>query len=225
MLGEDELLSVMNGRKKALRYVPCNKQPMLLFGESSFALPYAEADRDEFRSRADLIYRSQDFRARACRALGRRFSDRPQGIHVEQRIYEQFLSSADAALQSSFHDMDWVARRNLVERLADNRLRELGKRLIFVERPDVMDAVEKAELETWTMDRLFGFGPEGPRSLDESYQEVCSLIEAGGHEHQSLLTEISTWLFKKLESGPWIEPNPSPQGSLGHIGQDQKVEV
>ncbi|MGA7535060.1 MAG: hypothetical protein WBW27_24585, partial [Pseudolabrys sp.] len=26
MLGEDELLSVMNSRKKALRYVPCNKQ-------------------------------------------------------------------------------------------------------------------------------------------------------------------------------------------------------
>jgi exodeoxyribonuclease I len=211
MLGEDELLSVRNGRKKALRYGPCNKQPMLLFGESSFALPYAEADRDEFRSRADLIYQSQDFRARACRALGRRFSDRPQGIHVEQRIYEQFPSSADAALQSSFHDMDWVARRTLVERLADDRLRELGKRLIFVERPDVMDAVEKAELQTWTMDRLFGFGPEGPRSLDESYHEVCNLIEAGEHEHQPLLTEISTWLFKKLESSPWIEPSPSPQ--------------
>jgi exodeoxyribonuclease I len=121
--------------------------------------------------------------------------------------------------------VDWVARRNLVERLADDRLRELGKRLIFVERPDVMDAVEQTELETWTMDRLFGFGPEGPRSLDESYQEACRLIETEGHEQQSLLMEISTWLFKKLESGPWIEPNPSPQGSLGYIGQDQEVEV
>ena len=88
-----------------------------------------------------------------------------------------------------------------------------------------MDAVEQAELETWTMDRLFGFGPEGPRSLDESYQEACRLTEDVGDEHQSLLTEISTWLFNKLESGPWIEPNPSAHGSLGHIGQDQKVEV
>lgn len=225
MLSEDELLSVMNGRKKALRYVPCNKQPMLLFSEPSFALPYAEADRDEFRNRADLIYRSHDFRARACRALGRRYSDRPQGIHVEQRIHEQFVGSADEALLSSFHDVDWVARRNLVEQLADDRLRELGKRLIFVERPNVMDAVEQAELETWTMDRLFGFGPEGPRSLDESYEEACSLIEDVGHEHQAQLTEISTWLFKKFESGPWIEPNQRPQGSLEHAGQDQKVEV
>ena len=81
---------------------------------------------------------------------------------------------------SSFHDVDWVARRTLVEQLTDDRLQELGKRLIFVERPDVIDAVEKAELETWTMDRLFGFGPGGPRSLDESYQEVRSLIGAGG---------------------------------------------
>ena len=108
MLGEDDLLSVINRRKKVLRYVPCNKQPMLLFGEPSFALPYAEADRDEFRSRADLIYRSQDFRARACRALGRRFSDRPQGIYAEQRIHEQFVGSADEALLSSFHNVDWV---------------------------------------------------------------------------------------------------------------------
>ena len=66
------LLAVMNGRKKALRYVACNKQPMLLAGEFGFALPFAEADRDEFRRRADAIYQSRDFRARACRALSRR---------------------------------------------------------------------------------------------------------------------------------------------------------
>ena len=88
-----------------------------------------------------------------------------------------------------------------------------------------MDPVEKAELETWKMDRLFGFGLEGPRSLDESYQEVCRLIEAEAHEHQSLLTEIGSWLFERLESRPWIEPNPSPQGSLGHIGHGQEMEV
>ncbi|HEY4809171.1 MAG TPA: exonuclease domain-containing protein [Roseiarcus sp.] len=224
-LDEEELPSVMNGRKKALRYVPSNKQPMLLASESSFALPYAAADRDEFRSRADLIYRSQDFRARACRALSRQFSDRPQGIHVEQRIHEQFFSSADAALLSSFHDVDWVARGTVVEQLADDRLRELGKRLIFVEKPDVMDVVEKTELETWTMDRLFGFGPEGPRSLDESYQEVCRLIETEGHEQQSLLTEIRVWLSEKLATAPRIDVSPNLWHSLMSARQDQEVEV
>jgi exodeoxyribonuclease-1 len=225
MLDEDQLLSVMNSRKKALRYVPCNKQPMLLFSEPSFALPYTEADRDEFRSRADLLHRSPELRARACRALSRRFSDRQLGTHVEQRIYEQFPSSADAALLRCFHDVDWASRRTLVERLADDRFRELGKRQIFVERPDVMDAADKVRLERWTTDRIFGFGPEGPRSLDDSYQEVRSLIEADRYKHQSLLSEIGTWLLEKRESGPWIEPDPSPLGSLGDIGQDQKVEV
>jgi exodeoxyribonuclease-1 len=225
MLDEDQLLSVMNSRKKALRYVPCNKQPMLLFSEPSFALPYTEADRDEFRSRADLLHRSPELRARACRALGRRFSDRQPGTHVEQRIYEQFPSSADAELLRAFHSLDWVARRAVVERLADDRLRELGKRLIFVERPDVVDALEKAELEKRTTDRLFGFVPEGPRSLEKSYQEVCSLLEAEGHKHQSLLTEISTWLLQKLESGPWVGRKPSARDIFGHVGRDVRVVV
>jgi exodeoxyribonuclease-1 len=224
-LSKDELLSVMNGRKKALRYIPCNKQPMLLFGEPSFALPYTDAGRDEFRSRADFIHRSPEFHARACRVLSRRFSDHPQGTHVEQRIHEQFLSSADTALLRTFHNLDWVERGAVVERLADDRLRELGKRLIFVERPDVMDPVERAELEKRTTDRLFGFVSEGPRSLEESYQEVCSLMEAQGHKHQSLLTEISTWLLEQLESRPWAELKPSPQSLLGLVGENLKVEV
>jgi hypothetical protein len=33
----------------------------------------------------------------------------------------------------------------------------VGEEANFVERPDLMDAVEKAKLETWKMDRLFGF--------------------------------------------------------------------
>jgi exodeoxyribonuclease-1 len=208
-LGENELLAVMSGRKKALRYVPCNKQPMLLTGESSFTLPYAAADRDEFRSRADLIYRSQGFRARACRALGRRFSDRAQGIHVEQRIHDQFVGSADAALLKSFHAADWGARRILLEQLADDRLGELGRRLIFVERPDVLDAVERLKLEVWTSNRLLGSGPEGPRSLDASYQESCRLIEDGGHAHLLLLEEIRDWLSDRLEGAPRADAEPS----------------
>jgi exodeoxyribonuclease-1 len=131
-MNDEELLAVMNGRKKALRYLACNKQPMLLAGESGFASPFAEADRDEFQRRADLVYRSQDFRARACRALGRRFGDRPRSAHVEQRIHEQFRSSQDAALLRSFHDAEWTARPNILRRLTDDRLRELGKRLMRI---------------------------------------------------------------------------------------------
>jgi exodeoxyribonuclease-1 len=227
MLSEDELLSIMNSRKKALRYVPCNKQPMLLASEPSFALPYAEADREEFRRRADLIHRAQDFRTRACRALGRRFVDRPQGIHVEQRIHEQFLSSADAALLNSFHTVDWGARRAILERLADERFRELGKRLMFAERPEVLDEVEKCELEGWTRDRLFGLGPEGPRSLDKSYGEVCSLIDDGnsGHEHRTLLTEIRVWLSEKLATASRIDVPPNLWRSPMSASQGQAVGV
>jgi exodeoxyribonuclease-1 len=225
MMNEGELLAVMNGRKKALRYVACNKQPMLLAGESNFAFPFAEADRDEFRRRADVIYRSKDFRARACRALGRRFSDRPQAAHVEQRIHEQFLSPPDATLLRSFHDTEWTARPNIVRRLADERLRELGKRLIYVERPDLLDVVERLELESWTTDRLLGFGPDGPRSLEQSYREACDLIEGGGHEDPSLLVEVRTWLSVKLETVSRTGARTGPRRSSISAFQDERVQI
>ena len=88
-----------------------------------------------------------------------------------------------------------------------------------------MNMVEQSKLETWTMDRLFGFGPEGPRSLDESYQEVCRLIETEGHEQQSLLKEIRVWLSEKLATALRIDVSPNLWHSLMSARQDQEVEV
>ena len=145
-------------------------------------------------------------------------------MHVEQRIRDQFPSSQDAALLRSFHEAEWTVRPSLVRRLADDRLRELGrKRLIYVERPDLLDAVERLELESWTKNWLLGYGPDGPRSLGESYREVCDLIEDGGHEDLSLLREVRTWLSEKLKTASPAQTGPRPSSMSAVLGQRVKV--
>jgi exonuclease I len=50
---------------------------------------------------------------------------------VEEQIYERFPSKTDEFLMDQFHRTAWERRPELVERLSDRRLRELGFRLIY----------------------------------------------------------------------------------------------
>ena len=55
------------------------------------------------------------------------------------QLYESgFWSDQDAELLVQFHFSPWEARPALVRQLADPRLRQLGWRLLFIERPDLL---------------------------------------------------------------------------------------
>jgi exonuclease I len=68
----------------------------------------------------------------------------PPSEHVEQQIYGAgFLSDSDRDLCSQFHSRRWEERLRLVERFNDQRLRRLGRRLIYFEAPHLIDETER----------------------------------------------------------------------------------
>jgi exodeoxyribonuclease I len=63
----------------------------------------------------------------------------PPSAHIEQQLYERgFWSDQDDELLAQFHASPWEARPSLLRQLADARLRRLGWRLLFIERPDLL---------------------------------------------------------------------------------------
>lgn len=67
--------------------------------------------------------------------------DRP--LQLEERIYEDFIPDHDLKVLEDFHRAPWNERLNVLRRVSDSRLRKLGQRLIFTERPDLLAPADR----------------------------------------------------------------------------------
>jgi exodeoxyribonuclease-1 len=66
--------------------------------------------------------------------------DRP--LQLEERIYEDFIPDPDLKILQDFHQAPWNERLTILRRVSDPRLRKLGQRLIFTERPDLLSPAD-----------------------------------------------------------------------------------
>ena len=64
--------------------------------------------------------------------------DREEPEHVEERIYSGFFSGEDKLILREFHSSGWERRAETVESLADERLKQLGRRIIYSNAPQLM---------------------------------------------------------------------------------------
>jgi exodeoxyribonuclease I len=73
-------------------------------------------------------------------AIAGRFVDREEPEHVEQQIYSDFYNLADKHVLEEFRYSNWKRRTDLVRQLEDQRLKQLGARLIFWYAPEFASA-------------------------------------------------------------------------------------
>jgi exodeoxyribonuclease-1 len=197
-LSENDLVSVLLSPRKALRYVATNKQPILIpFEIAPASLFGSNLSKAEFSQRAKTIRADREFCEKACRAVARRFSTKDEPAqHVEEQIYDAFPCSSDAELMRQFHLVPWDARIRIVDRLQDQRFRELGYRLIHVERPDVLAITTRSRLDAWHHERVLGTpGVSVPyRTFTDAIREAEDLARTGERESAHQVYSIKKWL-------------------------------
>ena len=97
----------------------------------------------------------------------------PAAEVVEQRMYEGFPSRTDERRMAAFHGAGGTERAELVETFEDDRLRELGRRLVYFENPEALDPRRRDMLATWLGNRRHGRdGVAAGRTLDDAIEEV-----------------------------------------------------
>jgi exodeoxyribonuclease-1 len=132
----------------------------------------------------------------AAKALS---DERDPWPHVEQQIYDAFISNADEAVLEAFHDAPWEQRQGLLETLEDIRLKQLGRRLIFLERPDVLPDGMRQKLTVSMAKRLIdGDGAGTWLCLQRAIQEADDLISLATAEQRTFLQEHRSYLAKRL---------------------------
>lgn len=192
-LSEADLAEETKGPNRALRTVYANKMPALVDPglapdlQAATGLPMAEIVR-----RAAMVSADGQFAARVANAMAERYPSFEPAQIVEQRMYEGFPTRDDENRMQAFHQMGWVGRAEIAETFEDNRYRELARRLVFENAPEVQSNVRREQLQIWLENRRHGReGIEAGRTVDAALAEVDEYAQA---DVENVPSEIETWL-------------------------------
>ena len=119
----------VSGTLKLIRTVSANHVPNLF--------PVLEPKPDWVTAASEVAARP-DFRSRVGAALARRFVDRKDPVHVEGKIYSGFYSGEDKRALQDFQISTWDRRAVIVENLRDDRLKQLGRRVLYSNAPQLL---------------------------------------------------------------------------------------
>ena len=129
-VGDEEITAALQSNPRKVVTVSANRFPSL------FEL---EAVEPVVADRANRLANMAGLKDRIGDVMANRFAGRAKSPHVEERLYSQFYSEGDRTLLESFQQSSWQERLNLRRRLVDPRLKQLGRRLIYFYRPDLLD--------------------------------------------------------------------------------------
>jgi len=142
-LSEDKLAKVLERSPKPIKKLKCNAAPILMPAEDAPDIASAKKlSVAELEKRAAFLRGNEELRQKLISVTQSLKEDRSPSPHVEEQIYDGFFSATDQNLLEDFHDAPWEKRGSIVNRLEDTRLRKLGWRLLYAERPDLLGAEE-----------------------------------------------------------------------------------
>jgi exodeoxyribonuclease-1 len=188
-LAEDELIALLKSTARPVRRLRSNAAPLLMAADAApeFASGKALAF-DELERRVQLVRPGSELCARLVAAHEAARKEKTVSPHVERQIYDSFLTTEDEALLERFHALPWDQRWQVVEQFSDSRMKRLGRRLIYLERPDVMDeARRRAHDRAWAR-RVLGHGDDVPwRTMPQALREIDEALTEAAEDRTGFL--------------------------------------
>lgn len=136
---------------------------------------FTEADLEEI---ASAVRSDHAFSQRLVAAAVTSETVWPKSRYVEFQIYDSFIRDYDADVCRRFHAAPWQERLAIIDRFQDPRLKKLARRIIYFERPNLLDADLRGRMDMALRDRLRGQEPDAPgRSFVASLEEF-DLLQA-----------------------------------------------
>ena len=94
----------------------------------------------------EIISEAHEFRNLVSTALSERFeSDVFAELEIEEKIYNGFFDNSDRELLEKFQVSSWEGRLKIIDQFRDERLKQLGKRLIASFAPNLLTEEQKLD--------------------------------------------------------------------------------
>ena len=175
-LSDDELAKLVSSSNAPLTRLKTNQCPIVLTPDQAAHAGLASAEnRTLMRHRADQLGNDLELRKRLLGALPP--LHRSPSKHVEQQIYDGFPSSSDQNAMHLFHTLPWHQRSVLVDAFQDPRLRYLGNRLLFLERPETLSPTYRKTCQKAVLQRLTATADAPWRTIPTALAEIDRMLK------------------------------------------------
>jgi len=188
-LSEEQLVERLDQSPKPVRRLKSNTAPMLCPAEDAPQICKGqELGLKELERRAVMLQTDTALRERLVSVFESQKEKYPPSPHIEKQIYDGFFEKADEKLMEAFHDAAWSKRYAIVEKFQDPRLRAIGRQLIHLERPDLLDKAICREYDLAAAKRLLGQGDDiSWLTLPKALEQIEGiLVESSGAELEPL---------------------------------------
>jgi exodeoxyribonuclease-1 len=197
-LSDAQLVGRLARAPKPFRTIKANAVPIIFPADEAPAsckshdLCFAELER-----RAQFLADNEDLRQRLIAAHDAAKTEYPPEEHVERQIYDDFFNR-DEHLMDAFHEAAWPDRPAIIEQMQDERLRTIGRRLLHIERPELMDPVTRSQHDQATARRLTaGVGEVPWLVLSKALADLEELLAQATEADAALLVEHRAFLLER----------------------------
>ncbi len=200
-LSEDELEEKILSQPKPIRILKTNSSPIILsLDDAPDYMKSYELDRKELERRAKYLHGNTKLKDKLISIfMGTRKIKEPSD-HVEDQIYDSFPSWEDQDQMETFHKIDWADREYHLSKIKDKRLKKLGMRLIYSEKPEVLSKNNRLKLDKSFARRVLEADGKVPwLTLPQAINQTEELIEQSDGNELKLLKELHNYLKQKSE--------------------------
>ena len=191
-LNDAELEARIEKRPRPLRKVKRNAAPSLCPLSEAPEKMLGGLDAEEYARRARIVRSNRALNERLIAAANKAETVYSPSPHVERQIYDGFWSNADGQMLEAFHRAGWEERVVIAERLDDPRLVWLARRLVFVERPDLLHPDHHASMAREKTQRMMSETPGGWLTIGEAF-EAAANVEVGSEFIAFLERQRAQW--------------------------------
>ena len=201
-LSDDDMIDRLADRPKPVRALRANACPCVLSYEDVPEHLCAQApDYEDLQARAARIHSDEAFGQRLINAFLSARETKEPSFHVEEQIYDGFISAGDHAAMAEFHTANWSARPEILRRLSDNRLRVLGQRLIHTEAPHVLPASARNNQDVSVAKRLMAAEGTVPwLTLPKAISDTDDFLADANGTDAALLRDLRDYLTLRADA-------------------------
>jgi exodeoxyribonuclease I len=199
-LSDEDLSQRLDTSPKPVRRLKANACPIIMPLENAPAIARAaQLGIDELTRRAEYLSGNTYFCERLIRAFQSTRQEPLPSPHLEHQLYDGFFPKEDEALAQQFHTVPWEQRLALIANFKDRRLKKIGQRLIYLERPELMPATNRAQYERAIASRIVRDDPEVPwLTLPKAMAHLHDLIADADPDHLAFLYDYRGHLADRL---------------------------
>jgi len=151
-MGKEEITAAVQDSPKVIRALSINKAETF----REFINP-----TDEILEKCAFLQTNSEFQMMVSDALDNRFEPIDVSeLEVEEKIYSGFFESTDRHLLDQFQGASWPDRSELIKSFKDDRLRQIGQRLLAFYAPDLLSNDQKSRFTEFLQSRWKATGED-----------------------------------------------------------------